>query len=668
LQSLGFGPAELDVVRAVSCRVRRIAGALFKTEMCDAILFDGAGSWFGSGWENVRDELPLASLIRLQSEVVWIPDILADPRFCGHPAFEGVRGCLGAAIQLETGERIGVLGAYLDRPAAYDAEQARLLQDLADLVGFECDRVRATVERDATIEKLRRSEQRLKIAVRSADLYVFEIDYQAQELVKIGEELAFFAEPQTYASSQEEGGLSPILPEDRHLVIDAWERQDRKAAPTDFEFRMNRRDKEVWVHAHNQLFSDARGPRLVVGSYQNITERKKAERALVEAKAAAEAANQAKSGFLATMSHEIRTPLNGVLGMAQAMAVDTLSPMQSERLDVIRQSGESLLAILNDMLDLSKIEAGKLELEEIAFDLGEIARGAHATFTALANSQGLSFGLDIEAARGVYLGDPTRLRQVLYNLISNALKFTEAGEIRVTAAYEAGELEIRVADTGIGMSDEALSGLFSKFAQADTSTTRKYGGTGLGLAICRQLADLMGGSIAATSREGQGSTFVFKIPMARIGEARTAAAQPERPAQGSLELRVLAAEDNSVNQLVLKTLLHQVGVEPVIVENGQLALEAWEASDWDVILMDVQMPVMDGPTATRAIRAREAQAGRPRTPIIALTANAMSHQLADYLVCGMDGHVTKPIDAQRLFEALQDALDARADETEEKVA
>ncbi|MFC3077623.1 ATP-binding protein [Phenylobacterium terrae] len=384
----------------------------------------------------------------------------------------------------------------------------------------------------------------------------------------------------------------------------------------------------------------------------------------IEGELAAEAANAAKSTFLAIMSHEIRTPLNGVLGMAQAMAADELSDLQRDRLTVIHQSGEALLAVLNDILDLSKIEAGKLEIEEIEFDLGEVARGAHSAFTALANKKGLSFCLDVERARGVYLGDPTRLRQILYNLISNALKFTERGEIRVTATRREGALELIVADTGVGIPPEALSRLFDKFAQVDASTTRRFGGTGLGLAICQQLAQLMGGAITVDSEVGRGSRFIVSLPLPRVGEERQRSPLPApdtapgaAPAESALSLRVLAAEDNSVNQLVLKTLLHQIGVEPVVVEDGQAAVEAWERGDWDAILMDIQMPLMDGPTAARRIREREAATGRRRTPILALTANAMSHQVSEYLAAGMDGHIAKPIDAARLFQALQTAIE-----------
>jgi two-component system, sensor histidine kinase len=336
----------------------------------------------------------------------------------------------------------------------------------------------------------------------------------------------------------------------------------------------------------------------------------------------------------------------------------------------VHASGEALLAILNDVLDLAKIEAGKLEIEDIEFDLEEIARGAHQAFTAQAKAKGLSFGLDIDGAQGLYRGDPTRLRQILYNLVSNALKFTDRGEIQVTARRQDERLVVSVADTGVGIPEDRLQALFGRFDQADASTTRRFGGTGLGLAICRELAEMMGGSIDVESTLGFGSTFTVSLPLERVGDGRSAAL-PAPPAPEDeayrLELKVLAAEDNTVNQLVLKTLLHQIGIDPVVVSNGLEAVRAWEDGEWDVILMDVQMPQMDGPTAARAIREQELATGRARTPIIALTANVMSHQLAEYMAAGMDGHVAKPIEAGRLFEALETILDGE-DEADERAA
>jgi len=504
------------------------------------------------------------------------------------------------------------------------------------------------------------AERRLSLAAEMADLHIYEIDLTEGVLSSDGAAAPFLDAPMTFEAMAADA-FYLVDPRDRARVQAAWADYLEGKAPYRTEYRLKRTDaREAWVFAGAELVRDDKGQAVrVVGVMRDLTERKQTEADLIEARDRAEAGSESKSAFLATMSHEIRTPLNGVLGMAQAMAADAMSPVQQERLTVIRQSGEALLAILNDILDLSKIEAGKLELEIVEFDLSELARGAYSSFTAIANKKGLSFALDVQAAHGRYRGDPSRLRQVLYNLISNALKFTEEGEIGVLATYRQGELRVAVRDTGMGIAPEGLSRLFEKFDQLDRSTTRRFGGTGLGLAICRELAELMGGRILVESEVGVGSRFELVIPLERLGEERVAAPAPPVPSDtGGLDLRVLAAEDNAVNQLVLKTLLHQLGVNPYVVEDGQAAVAAWEAGDWDAILMDVQMPVMDGIAATARIRQREAETGRARTPIIALTANAMAHQVKQYLAVGMDGHVAKPIEIASLYEALNAVLAA----------
>jgi signal transduction histidine kinase/ActR/RegA family two-component response regulator len=380
---------------------------------------------------------------------------------------------------------------------------------------------------------------------------------------------------------------------------------------------------------------------------------------LLKAKTAAEAASRAKSNFLATMSHEIRTPLNGVLGMAQAMQREDLSKPQKERLRVIRSSGETLLSVLNDALDFSKIEAGQIILDADEFDMEHATRGAVATFTPLAASKGLSFEFSIdEAAKGVFRGDSVRLRQIVYNLASNAVKFTDAGGVAVGVSYADGMLRLEVADSGIGIAAEEVDGLFEEFVQGDSSATRRAGGAGLGLTICRALTELMGGRIAVSSVLGRGSIFTVALPLERLaGPQPVHVEETAAETEAAPELRILAAEDNAVNQLVLKTLLSQAGVEPTMVENGAEAVEAWKTGHWDVILMDIQMPVMDGVSATREIRGLEAAQGRGRVPIIAVTANAMPDQVVVYEAAGIDAVVAKPLDAAKLFEAIERALE-----------
>ncbi|MBS0411499.1 MAG: response regulator [Proteobacteria bacterium] len=524
-------------------------------------------------------------------------------------------------------------------------------------------------EQVEAMRSLERTQQRLQLATEMTDLQVYDVDFKRRTIVTAGKALFGHqeAEEKSVAQAVFAGDtLRFVDPRDRERVTEASQRFHSGAAPYDIEYRVLRDSGEdFWVAEVMQAIRGDDGKtRRVIGAMQDVTARKRAEQALIAAKEEAEAATRAKSAFLATMSHEIRTPLNGVLGMAQAMAAGPMEPAQRERLDVIRQSGEALLTVLNDVLDLSKIEAGRLELEEADFDVSAVAMRAHAAFTAIAAQKGVAFGLTVSrAARGLYRGDATRVGQLLTNLISNALKFTEAGRVDVRVGRRRGNLTLSVTDSGIGMSPAQLAALFQKFAQADASTTRRFGGTGLGLAICRELAELMGGRIEAVSTEGEGSTFVATLPLPRRDRPQAAAAgAPHLPAAAEpTSVRVLAAEDNPVNQLVLKTLLSQFGVEVEVVGDGVDAVAAWEAGTWDVILMDVQMPRMDGPTAVRFIRERELAQGRPRIPIVALTANAMTHQVNEYLAAGMDDFVPKPIEVRRLLAALEDVLAGAAE-------
>jgi signal transduction histidine kinase/CheY-like chemotaxis protein len=403
------------------------------------------------------------------------------------------------------------------------------------------------------------------------------------------------------------------------------------------------------------LYLCASGRRAIVAARALGAALREAERERLRALAA----NEAKSEFLAMMSHELRTPLNGVLGMAQALEADALSPGQRERVEVVRQSGEILLALVNDLLDVTEIETGSLELEPGVVDVAGLAEQTRRVFAPLAEAKGLAFRLQrLPSAAEVRRGDARRVRQILHNLVANAVKFTASGRIVVVIRGSADELELEVRDTGPGLAPERLGAIFERFSLSDLSATRRHGGPGLGLAVTRGLARLMGGDITAASRLGEGSVFTarLKLPLAEAGTAADAA-RPPAPG-GRRPVRVLAAEDNPTNQIVLKALLEQAGLTAHLVANGEEAVEAWRAAPWDVVLMDIQMPVMDGLAATRAIRAMEAQEGRPRTPIVAVTANALAHQAAGYIAAGMDGLTPKPIEFVQLMAVIEEALQA----------
>ncbi|MDO8410016.1 MAG: ATP-binding protein [Phenylobacterium sp.] len=382
-------------------------------------------------------------------------------------------------------------------------------------------------------------------------------------------------------------------------------------------------------------------------------------RQLVRARERAEAGERVKAEFIANMSHEIRTPLNGILGMAQVMEAGDLCDEQRRRLKVVRDSGATLLGVLNDVLDLAKIEAGKLQLEETAFVVEDLGRRVCDTFAELAASKDLELSLVVEpGVAPAWTGDPLRIRQILGNLISNAIKFTDKGAVTLRVRAHLGGLSFLVTDSGIGLGESQLPALFDKFSQGDASTTRRYGGTGLGLSICRDLVALMGGTIIVESRLGEGSIFIVNLPLKPAestpgpgAEARpVAATDPDKP------LRILAAEDNPTNQVVLRALISPLGAELAIVADGREAVDAFAGGAVDLVLMDIQMPEMNGLEAAKAIRAIEREHGLARTPILALTANVMTHQLETYTDAGMDGHVAKPVDARALYAAMEAAL------------
>ncbi|WP_454718165.1 ATP-binding protein [Caulobacter segnis] len=406
---------------------------------------------------------------------------------------------------------------------------------------------------------------------------------------------------------------------------------------------------------------------------EDITERKQSAAALEAALQSAQAASIAKSEFLANMSHEIRTPLNGVLGMAQVLAQTELTDRQREMMDVILGSGRVLNALLSDILDLAKVEAGEVELEPAPFNLRAGLTAAAATFEGLAHQKGLTFSLDFAGdfhERAV--GDALKIGQIVNNLISNAVKFTCEGSVAVRAATRENadgtiELSVDVADSGEGFTPEVQASLFERFVQGDGSITRRFGGSGLGLNIALRFAKLMDGDITCDSTPGHGATFRFTARLEKAQAEIPAPARRPAPAPTAERLRVLLAEDHPTNQRVVELMLGETA-DLVVAENGAIAVQAFANQPFDVVLMDTQMPVMDGLTAIRAIRAREAAGGTVRIPIISLTANAMPHQVEACLEAGADLHLAKPITVTALFESIAAAADlaAQADEERER--
>jgi signal transduction histidine kinase/CheY-like chemotaxis protein len=530
--------------------------------------------------------------------------------------------------------------------------------------GTVCTRTDVTSLKQAEFEA-RIQQQRLELAAVSAGIGIWETDLATGRVSWDARMEAIHGFAHGTFPGTIEAWKSTVHPEDLAIVEASIERTLQTGEDFQDGYRIVLPGGEVrHVDRRGGYTKDAHG-KLVrrLGVNMDITEHVEKADALRKALGNAEAAGQAKAEFLATMSHEIRTPMNGVIGITELLLDTQLNPVQREHAELIRASGESLLAIINDILDFSKMEAGKLHLEALPFSVADVALESVGPFAHQARSKGVLLSCAVPDEPTAVVGDPGRVRQILVNLISNALKFTEQGEVKVrvsarTISSSLLGVDIEVSDTGIGMSPAYLERLGEAFSQADASTTRQYGGTGLGLSICRNLVQLMQGTLTVHSVPGEGSRFLVSLPL-QIGDptpstrARVTACEVERRMR-----RVLVAEDNLVNQRIVIAMLKKHADHVELAVDGREAYEKFQQQDFDCVFMDGQMPGMDGLEATRLIRVYEAEHNKHRTPIIALTASAMTTDREIFLASGMDEYVTKPVRSRDLAAALSRLKDA----------
>lgn len=552
---------------------------------------------------------------------------------------------------------LSLLGFFIRRQEM-SAQQNRL----AELERAVIERTSELAQANGLLEK---SQQSLLTAQRIACMGNWDWNIEDDILGWSEEIYRIFGIPPQSTDPTYQDFLKAVHPEDRQRVEEAVQQalNDLKTGTYDIEHRVVRPDGDVrQVHEKGRVFTGADGqPFRMVGTVHDITERKEMEQALRRAKIKAEGANRAKSEFLAHMSHDIRTPMNAILGAAELLEDTELDEEQRKYVRMYSRAGEALLALINDILDLSKIEAGKLHLERIPFSPAEVVRNTASILELTAREKGLTWDVQIAPATPDQVrGDGDRLRQVLLNLLGNAVKFTEKGGVSLILERtgEGDGLSFAVEDTGIGIPPDRLGWIFEPFIQSEVATARRYGGTGLGLSICQQLVALMGGALEVESAVDRGSRFSFTLPLSPVamGAAATDDAPPALTANPEKQAKILIAEDAPENRMVLAGFLKSPRFRTTLAENGREAIEAFSYESYDLVLMDVEMPELNGVEAVRKIRQVEAAGKRPPTPVIALSAHAMREYTDKMLDAGCDGYLSKPITKKRLLEEIDSFL------------
>jgi PAS domain S-box-containing protein len=633
----------------------------------------GIGTWVFEPLENrVEWSRDLLSLTNINADDMRTPEQFyalvhpADRKHTQALMARAVSDGVGASLE----HRMKVGGRWTSWRATFrtDARPGGVFalkgisEDITELAKARDIARRGELQMKRAEREAQANAQRLAVALEAAEAGVYEIDHVGKTFWASPEFVKLTGQDDATYEQATQLRFPGFHPDDLEHVRESFRALHTGSSPAGaFDARIVRPDGETrWIRVSHHLKVGQNGRWLkAVGLIQDFDARKRQEIALLEAQRAAEAAGEAKSAFLANMSHEIRTPMNGVMGVLHLLKGEKLTEEGRHMLEEALSCGQMLAELLNDVIDFSKIEAGRLELTDEALDPRSLLEGVTRLLRPQAEGKGLLLRIDCEPGLGWVRSDPVRLRQALFNLIGNAVKFTERGSVTVRCgAPRPGFLRFDVIDTGVGIPGEVQSRIFQRFDQGDASTTRKFGGSGLGLAITQKLAEMMSGAVGFSSEEGLGSTFWLEI----AAEPAEAVAETFESLEPVLEgLRVLVVEDNATNRMIATKLLESLGAQVATAADGYLGVEAAETGDFHLILMDVQMPGIDGLEAARRIRALGGAAAE--TPIVALTANVLAHQRRAYLDAGMDGVVGKPISPGVLLREIA-RLSAPAPEVE----
>lgn len=626
--------------------IAALARTLAQTQWASVALVDSDRTWFSGGANfKTRSTSRWASLcthvLDSQHGQLWVEDAREDFRFARLPTVRSaphLRFYAGAAI-LVHGYAVGAVGVFDVNPRAFNADLAKELCILARIVAEDLD-------------ARHRSHSLNTALIASADALIDCDEAGVITCWSAGAENLFgFSRIEAIGSN-----INIIVPDEFKAAhnegLDRWRRSGVTRTGRRIDLTACRKDGslvdiELWmtvVYEH--------GVPHIHANIRDISERRAHALMLEAAKSQAQAANEAKTIFLTNMTHELRTPLNGVVGGVDLLASTDLSDGQRELTGIIKSSSDQLRQLIGDVLDLAHAESGELKFVQSPMSLGQIIDDVKNISALAAKAKGLSIALDVGANLTTpVIGDALRLKQVLTNLVANAVKFTESGTVMIRVVGSKSKVRFEVSDTGIGFSEHQRAKIFERFQQADGSLTRKFGGTGLGLAIARELVAAMGGELECFSKPGEGASFWFTLPFLEV-DAPAAQEEPSKDADDRIA-RFLVVDDNATNRRVAALVLKSIGGDVVCVGDGAEAVDAFMQGRYDAILMDAMMPVMDGLAATRAIRRIEETERIARTPIIMLTANSLPQHFAASTEAGADAHLTKPIDPALLFETLR---------------